>query len=365
MARPSKRKLIYVADNLFSSHKNTIKKIRPEQLDALNLFPKFHDLLKNKKINCITHMKDFDGIGSASIIENNYRNNINKIFFTDYRKQEIADLVKRTRNLTNSVIIISDIGINRDSVPDILSMLRNFKKNNNIIIWLDHHEWDLAFAMEIAYNLDFLVCNENEINCATNIVYTLLGKKTKKAEKFVHMVMLGDLHKQAKGITEKILQKTGYVISQICFQKNATKNLRTLVDYISNYNLNNNFINKFYKGYLEDAKKNTLLLRKYMVEFAAKNKRFAVSFSKNLQSSFAGYFLLDKAEADVSIFYNSSTSTVHLRGRGTECASFAKYFHGGGHPFAAAFEYKKININSKKDRNNAVRAFKKAAEKIY
>jgi oligoribonuclease NrnB/cAMP/cGMP phosphodiesterase (DHH superfamily) len=365
MAKLSKRKLIYVVDNLFSYRKNVIKKIRPEQLEALNLFPKFHSLLKNKKINCITHMKDFDGIGSASIIESNYRNNINKIFFTDYRKQELVDLIKRTKTLNNSVIIISDIGINRDSVPEILGMLRNFKKNNNIVIWLDHHEWDLAFAMEIAENLDFLVCNENEINCATNIVYTLLGKKTKKAEQLVHMVMLGDLHKQAKGMTEKILQKTGYVISQICFQKNASRNLRTLVDYISNYNLNNNFINKFYRGYLEDAKNNTILLRKYMVEFTAKNKRFVVSFSKNLQSSFAGYFLLDKTGADVSIFYNSSTSTVHLRGRGTECASFAKYFHGGGHPFAAAFEYKKINITHKKDRDNAVMAFEKAAEKIY
>ena len=145
MAKLNKRKLIYVVDNLFSRRKNVIKKIRPEQLETMNLFPKFHNLLKNKKINCITHMKDFDGIGSASIIESNYRNNINKIFFTDYRKQEIADLIKRTKTLNNSVIIISDIGINRDSVPEILSMLRNFKKNNNIVIWLDHHEWDLAF----------------------------------------------------------------------------------------------------------------------------------------------------------------------------------------------------------------------------
>ncbi|MCL5106410.1 MAG: DHH family phosphoesterase [Candidatus Marsarchaeota archaeon] len=365
MAKLGRNKLIYIADNLFSSRRNKIMKIRPEKLKALNLFPKFHSLLENKKINCITHMKDFDGIGSASIVESNYRKNINAMFFTDYRKQEIADLVEKTKMLNNSAIIISDIGINKDSLSGILSMLRNFKRNNNIVIWLDHHEWDIGSVRKIAKTLDFLVCNENEINCATNIVYTLLGKKTKKAEKLVHMVMLGDLHKQAKGITEKIIQKMGYVISQICFQKNTAENLRELVGYVSDYKLENGFINKLYENYLKDAKMNTILLRKNMAEFIVKNKKFAVSFSKNLQSSFAGYFLLDHTGADVSIFYNSSTSTFHLRGRNTECASFAKYFHGGGHPFAAAFEYQKINITKKVERENAIKALENAAKKIY
>ncbi len=356
---------IYIVDNLFSSKKNEIVKINSNKIKNLKLYNKFHELLKQKQINVITHMKDFDGIGSAALLVRNYKKQINNIFFTGYKKSEILNLKNKVHKFKNNIIIIDDIGVSKRLASSILKILIDLKKNKNIIIWLDHHEWDYNSLQKISKKIDFLICNENKINCAAELIYLLLCNKDKYSDKLIDLIHIGDFNLKTTPIKFEISEKMSFVISNICSNKDKDNNLKKLVYYISNKELENKFINKFYKNYLKEAKFNLKLLDKNISVLNIKKYKFAIGFSKNLQNSFACSYISNKTNSDISIFYNSSTSTFHLRSKKLECLSIAKKMQGGGHPYAAAFESNKIDLNKKNQINKTVENLRKIIENIY
>ena len=361
-------KYVFLADNLFNSKKNKIIKINPSKIKNLNFFPKFYALLIKNKISTVTHMADFDGIGSAAILIKTYGKNIENLFFIDYKKKEVQNLKSKMQNLKNSIIIILDIGMNEDLLPDFIEIFAHLKKNKNTIIWLDHHEWSNNSVQKISERIDFLICKENKINCATELAYSLLCKKDKFGDNLADIIHIGDFNLRARQKSrQEIIIKMAYVINNICSNKNRDINLKKLANYIAGQELENEFINNAYKKYLKASKLNLKILNKTISTFNVKNYKFAIGFSKNLQASFACSYILDKTKSDLSIFYNSATNVFHLRSRGPECILIAKAMHGGGHPHAAAFESagKQIDLNNIIEIKKAVDQIKNIAEKIY
>ena len=131
-----------------------------------------------------SHEADIDGMYSASVALIKYPG-AHVSFYNyglDYFKKMFDYLKDEAKKAVAGLVIISDLGINDDSVSQLcIDTIRYLKTRRWSIIWVDHHPWHRQSLTSIR-KLIKLYHDSTGKKCATEIMYERLMNKSKIAK---------------------------------------------------------------------------------------------------------------------------------------------------------------------------------------
>lgn len=288
-----------------------------------------------------THEADIDGMYSASVAlmkfpraQVSFYNyglvNFKKMF--DYLKYES----KKSRG---GLAIISDLGINDDSVSDLcIDSIQHLKKRHWSVIWVDHHPWHRRTLMSIR-KLIKLFHDSSGKKCSTEIMHEKLMYKNKIVEQLKLIAHSSDFMTNLRDHDPRLSEL-------IHFYRNATnskKNLESLVQKASKGILWDSDMQNDYRKFkkISDFQKKeslkTLTIKKIF--------SFKVAFvfiCPYVQASLFSHELFSNMKVDLAMLFNRR-GNVSIR-RNTDkisCSKIASYLvEGGGHEFASGGKLK-------------------------
>lgn len=321
----------------------------------------------NKLYN-ITHIGDFDGIGSAAILAHYAGMPVEHVIFSSYSEEEIAHMKEGILRLnpSNSTIIFSDLSINDRSISAITDILTMLKKKGNRIAWFDHHSWSKKAINEVSKFCDFIICGENPEYCGAELVYKVMSKSGTSAEKIAKTAHLTDFNLRTES-NKNILDMLACTITFINYSDDNEENLRKLVKIISNLDFENEFIKDKYSSYNTEAAKNIKLLKENMVASTTGKYKVGIGYGKHIHKNAACACIEDKLGTDIELFIDVDKGKMSIRSRnGIDCSILAKALEGGGHPQAAAAEIEdKSYLKSKDGLNDLMKILINKAKEVY
>jgi oligoribonuclease NrnB/cAMP/cGMP phosphodiesterase (DHH superfamily) len=329
----------------------SIKDIDPSKLDYDEKLAKL--VKASKEIYCISRSSNMDGMGSPAFLIRDYGLKAKNILFI--QQKEFKFLLSYIKNLKprGSVFIIADLTINDDQIKYVKEILSILKKGKNIIIWLDHHPWSTKQINTIK-EIKFGISGENDLYCATELVYVLLCKRNVDNKILAKMIHINDFALNSKEfgkINEKIAGAINHILH---YEDSLQRNLRAISFALAKKDFKNKIIENSYKHYLNDSKLSIKLLVKNMNIVATSPYKICLGFSKRLHTNFACEIMEKKTDSDIQVFINTETGKCGMRSRkGVDCSILAASLNGGGHPQASGFvisqlEFKNLNKGKQK-----------------
>lgn len=290
-----------------------------------------------EKMYCISHMADFDGVGSAALIMRKFKISRKALFFSGYSKKEFEDaknsLLKKKP--ANSTIMIVDLGIDESHAKEVIAFWRKLVEKGNRIVWLDHHKCSDELAKKASIYLYFGVFGENKAYCASEIIYELFLKGDKIAEKIKEFAHITDFHLYKEG---SIYQKVSAAITRISYEKNWQDLLRKLAEEVSKGRIENSIVDKFYAEYANEEREELEKLKKNMIV----DDLFALGFGRRLESNKACDMLKAWSGKEIAIYINTEKGKVSIRSEHGEAFLIGLMLKGGGHDNAAGAELSNI-----------------------
>src|ERR687895_1120851 len=131
----------------------------------------------NSKFLVFSHEQDVDGLFSAAVLKMTHPQS--EVILTNHGFENMLAIKDKILSFIQSsdsgTIIISDIGVNRESYLPVFEALNISKQKGFSNIWIDHHVW--AEEMEEIFSpiCEMVLCSESEIGsgaskkCATEL----------------------------------------------------------------------------------------------------------------------------------------------------------------------------------------------------
>ncbi|MDP8942191.1 MAG: DHH family phosphoesterase [Thermoproteota archaeon] len=308
-------------------------------------------MTNTKRILCLTHEQDVDGLFSGAILKNAFPDTL--VFLTNYGQKNMeraANIIKSNvaRSSKNGTIVITDLGI--DDAEDIKPIedaaidARNYGWD---FIWLDHHVWSEEIKRR-AQSFASLILSKDEMKCTAELVYERFAKNRRTCEriaKFAHNV---DFRLPAVHKLPPLPELISYYRSLI----NPYPKLQSIV-------------NKASKGVFwdddlqEDFEHLYLPIRESTISAAMKsltirdiyNIKVAITESPRIisKSILSEKIFLEKPEVSLVILFapDGKVSIRRKPGSDIKCDVIGRRLDGGGHSYAAAGIIKNSNESLK------------------
>ncbi len=316
------------------------------------------------KIYNLSHMSDFDGIGSAAVIMHYTRMPKENLNFGVYTKESIKGVKEWTDKIgfSGSVFIISDMPPQKEYIDEIASLLESIKQRNNLVFWIDHHPWEENDYKAISKYLDFAIYGEKNV-CAAEILYSILSKHSDSGKAIAETAHKTDFN-IIKEEDREMLYMLSHTITYMEYNKDLN-GLREMARLISNCEFAAPLIKDNYAKYKAESEKNLEILRSNMKRYEIGKYAIGIGYSKNIQSTQACIFIASQLKTEISIMVDTESRKMKLRSPDNklDCSVIAKAFRGGGHRYAAGgLVPDDIDISSKKGMEELNRRILKVAE---
>jgi|GEM_PF-1411290 len=327
-------------------------------------------LLDDKKVVVVTHLKDIDGIASASIAMNVFGEMLSSVVFSDYEVDAIkeANRILNKLNPENSVVIFADLNFNDNAIKLYEEAFRMLKANRNAIIWLDHHTIASENVKELIEKYaDYIIAGENKDYCGAELVAEHiakpLGKYDEKVAKCAKMAHVSDfaLHDEEDEKRKELSYAIASYLDTKDFQElqeGLLKIAEAVAEDPNNYD-NDEFIKERAAFYKEKQKSLKEELGKNINIIDLKGHTIVVgfNFSGSLQTNDGCDYLFSAAaasgrKADMALYVKVDRGTGHNRvadGSNINSVPLAQIFDGNGHPKASAFPIPEDLLNELRD----------------
>jgi oligoribonuclease NrnB/cAMP/cGMP phosphodiesterase (DHH superfamily) len=275
----------------------------------------------------ISHSIDPDGLGSQAILFRYFRElKLDPIgFFADY--YNFKEVFQEAIDLKPNVLIISDIGLNKRVIPEIVESLKNLEARK---IWIDHHKAPNDLKEMVIDAVDEFIHDTSV--CAAELVQRRFMPNDEISKKIALIAHNGDFDIKDR-------------YADIFY---------TLIDY---YRYSNDDLQRirdlFIEGKFEDPKLMDEYLAAYRVFEAERdrikneleiitlaNKTVAIGFSHLLPRGKITKFLSEISDADILLAIDTTNFRIGLRSDNTDVARVAEKLGGGGHKHRSGFSYK-------------------------
>jgi oligoribonuclease NrnB/cAMP/cGMP phosphodiesterase (DHH superfamily) len=373
---------------MISLHDNKVHLMASEQVFIAKIEPSH--IFKKEKILLISHLKDFDGVGSAAIAKIAFGNKLERTIFSDFGKNAAEELKGELEKdiPKNSVVMFVDISMNEDAAEIYKELFKKLKEGNNLIVWLDHHPIGPNAKRVLDDYADFAIGGEQKI-CGAEVLLkyiiepneqfiNLTNEKIGKINKIGEMAHISDFALRGTPYDKK-LDEASYAISSYLddktgMQEGLNKIAEAIAKNVDEFD-KDEFIEDratLYKNkqteLKEELKSNSYLIGNKIKAIVGFN------FSGSLQTNDGCSFLLglDKAQkegAKLAVYVKLGLGSVHLRStdKAIDTSILAQKFGGNGHPPASAFpipvEFR--NIRSPEDMKRFAEYLEKEISETY
>ena len=288
----------------------------------------------------VTHV-DLDGVGAATaytILQGLPLERI-EIVFTVPRKlpQVLRDIMSK-RNL--DTIVIMDLGVNRDTFNDIISILRQCEPAKRVL-WFDHHVWEDEWMNEIS---KFVRLYLDRSTCAAGVVFKYVERVESDNEvidelrDFIDMVCGVDLWKFHRWECNYLYRYVSYMASN----NRLEEAFRELVEVLRSkrlYDFIHNECNRIAELVVSRELEviNKVLSNVDVLEIGGSRICVYVKDRRDVEvsSSLIGNVLVHRGLCDIAAIVRRDMNTVSLRSYVCDVRSIAVSLGGGGHPRAA------------------------------
>ncbi|GBF09616.1 conserved hypothetical protein [Aeropyrum pernix] len=279
----------------------------------------------------ITHT-DLDGIGAGAVavrllgrVDGGYT----VVFAEPYNvHNSIEDILDHLDK--GDLIIISDLGANRESLPRAADLLASATSKGVAVKWFDHHIWSND-ELELLRRAGVEVTVDTS-TCATGVVARYLTPDGGDGfiKQFVDAVCSADLWKWTHPLSGKLFRVVGERNQDMEWKHKVLAKFAAGVMWDEELEKRlEGYVNEELKGYTT-AIKNAVSIKIHELKIASTYKNFRGPPS----SSMIGALLLHRYNADIAIIVRSDGG-LSLRSRMVNVQPIARELGGGGHPKAA------------------------------
>ncbi len=325
-----------------------------------------------KNVAVVSHIADMDGVGAAALLKMKFKIPKENLLFTGYELKEVKETIAALRSILkknrNLVLFITDLSPNAETLPLYEGIIKDIRKQKGLVVWLDHHFWNDAMLKRVAAKCDLAVVGENKDMCATQLVQKLFGLNGSFAKEFTHLVHLGDFFlKTSNKKHAKLINSYAFCIDYFRMggSLNGTlKNLRDVAGTIAS--------GSFMSKKMEEAASrfrhlNEKRINEMLGDIYRLSKKFAVGFSKHVDSTLACMSIIYKTHSEVAVLINMDRGSGSIRSTRPNIVPLANKLNGGGHPHAAGFSVPKEKYNffrRKSDRDKLSENIRQAAAEL-
>jgi len=278
------------------------------------------------EIAIVTH-KDADGVVAGAITVFCLHSINYKVFFIE--PSDLPIILKKIIKIKPRKVIITDIGLNKNTFEESLKHLSTMRNQGIDILWFDHHIWDSSWILEISKVAKLHI---DSSTCATGIVYNVLCKgKNDMLNRIVKATCSADLW-----LFDDIYAP--WIYRYIAYYEN---NLEEAFSKVLNLLKRNEFLNEEVLCVIERIMDKELeLLTKYLSEVKIREVcgykiAFIIKRHKIPQTSIIANYLNSVTGADIIAIINVDSCSISLRSKKCNVREIAKALGGGGHARAA------------------------------
>ncbi len=287
----------------------------------------------------ITHT-DLDGIGSAAaavVASGRSSTDYTVLYAEPYNLHEVLrDIISHVEG--GDLLVIADLGPNKDSFEESLSLLKSAAEKGVFIEWYDHHIW-LESEIEAAKRagVDIVV---DRSTCATGVVAKYMpDKRGIEPPSFlfelVKAVCAADLWVWDHPLAPKLFRVAD---SRYEEGKEAWRN--KLVEKFVNGVMWDEELEKMLEEYVNLELENYSKILKTVYVEGPPCRVVAVYKERGPPSnSIIGASLLSRFNSDIAVILRSNGG-ISLRSRNVDVQQVARELGGGGHPRAAGAKIK-------------------------
>ena len=282
-----------------------------------------------------SHEADIDGMYSASVALIKYPS-AHVSFYNyglDYFKKMFDYLKDEAKKAVGGLVIISDLGINDDSVSQLcIDTIRYLKTRRWSIFWVDHHPWHRQ-SLESIRKLIKLYHDPTGKKCATEIMYERLMNKSKIAKQLKLIAHISDFMTDVKNHDSRVSELIHFYRSSRSRQKLESLVRKASIGVLWDHEMQLDYV-KFAK--LSDFQKskslNTLVIKKV--------NSFDVAFVFTyplVQASLFANEIFSKMKIDLVMLFNKEGKvSIRRNTKKISCNKVASFLvEGGGHEFAS------------------------------
>lgn len=282
-----------------------------------------------------SHEADIDGMYSASVALIKYPS-AHVSFYNyglDYFKKMFDYLKDEAKKAVGGLVIISDLGINDDSVSQLcIDTIRYLKTRRWSIFWVDHHPWHRQSLASIR-KLIKLYHDPTGKKCATEIMYDRLLNKSKIARQLKLIAHISDFMTDVKNHDSRVSELIHFYRSSRSRQKLESLVRKASIGVLWDHEMQLDYV-KFAK--LSDFQKskslNTLVIKKV--------NSFDVAFVFTyplVQASLFANEIFSKMKIDLVMLFNKEGKvSIRRNTKKISCNKVASFLvEGGGHEFAS------------------------------
>ena len=282
-----------------------------------------------------SHEADIDGMYSVSVALIKYPS-AHVSFYNyglDYFKKMFDYLKDEAKKAVGGLVIISDLGINDDSVSQLcIDTIRYLKTRRWSIFWVDHHPWHRQSLASIR-KLIKLYHDPTGKKCATEIMYDRLLNKSKIARQLKLIAHISDFMTDVKNYDSRVSELIHFYRSSRSRQKLESLVRKASIGVLWDHEMQLDYV-KFAK--LSDFQKskslNTLVIKKV--------NSFDVAFVFTyplVQASLFANEIFSKMKIDLVMLFNKEGKvSIRRNTKKISCNKVASFLvEGGGHEFAS------------------------------
>lgn len=318
---------------------------------------------KIKSVLSVSHEKDVDGLNSAAIVWRyaKAKNLDYEVILTDYGSFEYV--FKKIATKRNTLIIITDLGMDETQLDFIVSSLKKALSNGCRIVWIDHHQWSDRSIKSILSLPNKPILRINHEHCAAEIAFKVLMPRDDVCAELARIAHDTDFNLREIEVASALTDAMSVIrFSAMGQNSDITEELMPILSSLANGGpgeLWDETTGKFKDSLLESRVQNYRKERIKKMKKALKghcdqmiHDRLVriLQMPMGVTTTDIGTFMSRKENLDIDgtrfpvadlLITVSQGGMLGFR-RGSErvlCNSAAIIFNGGGHPYAAGGEY--------------------------
>ena len=299
----------------------------------------------------ISHSIDPDGIGSQAILFRYFRElQIEPIaYLADYNN--FKETVEKALTHKPNVLIISDIGINKSYLADVIDLLRESSARK---IWIDHHKISVEDWKSVVEIVDEFITDTTV--CAAELVQRRFMPNDEISKKIAKIGHDGDFDVKNR--------LTDIFYTLIDYHRFSTEKLEKIRDYLIQGDFEDSgLITEYLDAYkVFEAERDRIKLN--VKELTIAEKTIAIADSALLPRGKVTKFLSEISQADILMAIDTNNFRIGLRSENFDVAALAMEFNGGGHRHRSGFTYKEALDSDGNLNDDFLEKVKTAIEKI-
>ncbi len=320
-------------------------------------------------IYSVTHNADLDGIASAAMLVRRFGIPLSHVSFVGHGNESAARVYRLAASAQRGdVLIVTDLGLNKGAVAAYADAVKELKRRDAHIIWIDHHHWNPDALAAVGTNCDLFVGGENTMFCAAELVYKLLCAGDNVSARLARITHFADFNLKTRRYGAA-LRSIAYAITYANFSRdNSAALLRHILKDLADGALMTTRIARYDRLYRRKAERNIAALINSTQVLKCGVYRIGIGFGRMLQSTAACAAMTERFGLDIAVFVDTQKAAAKLRSvKGVSALALASEMGGGGHPQACGFQLDAGRFNSfdRNGRRRCVAVLADAASRVY